>query len=170
MRPDQHPPRTLTEAKPIPADLVRRLADAAIDYYEQLSRDGRPAGEALWPPVEDPTATSRAARIAAAEFETTTATRDWTTATRDWTVPAARVQQLAADAIDLYVEGYVFDYDRDQARAASVRECLEGEAARAEVPPPERHAEALAESGTPDVAGFAKLVERAERVRGGGER
>jgi hypothetical protein len=82
----------------------------------------------------------------------------------------ARVQQLAADAIGLYVEGYFYGYDRDQARAAAVRECLEGEAARAEVPRPERHAAALAEPAPPDVAGFARLVERAERVRGGGER
>jgi hypothetical protein len=163
MRPDTHRPRTLTEAEPIPADLVGRLADAAIDRYEQLTRDGRPAGEALWPPVEDRAAANRAARVAAAEFETTTATRDWT-------VTTARVQQLAADAIDLYVEGHVYDYDRDQARAAAVAECLEGEAARAEVPPPERHAEALAEPGPPDVAGFARWVERAEWARGGGER
>jgi hypothetical protein len=110
-----------------------------------------------------PRGANRAACIAAAEFEATTATRDWS-------VPPARVRQLAADAIDLYVEGYVYDYDREQARAAAVRECLEGEAARAEVPRPERHAEALAESATPDVAGFATLVERAERVRGGDER
>jgi hypothetical protein len=163
MRPDPHRPRRLTEAEPIPADLVGRLADQAIDRYEQLTREGHPAGEALWPPVEDSAAASRAARIAAAEFETTAATRDWS-------VPGARVQQLAADAIDLYVEGYVYDYDREQARAATVRECLGGEAARAELPPPERPAAALAESATPDVAGLAKLVERAERVRGGGER
>jgi hypothetical protein len=164
MRPDTHRPRTLTEAEPIPASVVGRLADSAIDRYEQLIRAGRPAGEALWPPVEDPAAANRAARTAAAEFETTAATRDWS-------VPGARVQQLAADAVGLYVEGYVYDYGRDQARAAAVRECLEGEAARAEVPPPpERHAAALAESATPDVAGLARLVERAERVRGGGER
>jgi hypothetical protein len=155
--------RLLTEADPIPPDLVGRLADAAIDHYEQLTRDRRPAGEALWPPVEDRAATDRAARTVAAELETTAATRDWT-------VPGARVQQLAADAIGLYVEGVVYDYDRDQARAAGVAECLEGEAARAELPPPERHAEALAEPAFPDVAGFAKWVERAERVRGGDER
>jgi hypothetical protein len=155
--------RLLTEADPIPPDLVGRLADAAIEHYEQLTRDRRPAGEALWPPVEDRAVTDRAARTAAAEFETTAATRDWT-------VPGARVQQLAADAIGLYVEGVVYDYDRDQARAAAVAECLEGEAARAELPPPERHAEALTEPASPDVAGFAKWVERAERVRGGGER
>jgi hypothetical protein len=163
MHPDQHRPRMLTEAEPIPADVVGRLADSAIDHYEQLTHAGRPAGEALWPPVEDPAAANRAARAAAAEFETTVASRDWS-------VPGARVQQLAADAIDLYVKGYVYDYDREQAHAAVVRECLEGEVARAEVPPPERHAEALAEPASPDVAGFARLVERAERVRSWGER
>jgi hypothetical protein len=165
MRPDQRRPRTLTEVEPIPADLVGRLADSAIDHYEQLTRHGRPAGEALWPPVEDPAATRRAARLAAAEFEATAASRDWT-------VPRERVQQLAADAIGLSVEGYFYDYDRDQARAAAVRECLEGEAARAEVPPPERHAEALAEAalGEPRWAEFAKWVERAERAHGKGER
>jgi hypothetical protein len=155
--------RLLTEADPITPDLAGRLADAAIDHYEQLTRHRRPAGEALWPPVEDRAVTDRAARTAAAEFETTAATRDWT-------VPGARVQQLAADAIGLYVEGVVYDYDRDQARAAAVAECLEGEAARAEIPPPERHAVAPAEPASPDMAGFAKCVERAERVRGGGER
>jgi hypothetical protein len=113
--------------------------------------------------VEDRVATDRAARTAAAEFEATAASRDWT-------VPGARVQQLAADAIGLYVEGIVYDYDREQARAAAVADSLEGEAARAEVPPPERHAEALAEPAIPDVAGLAKSVERAEQVRGGGER
>src|SRR6266545_1667909 len=119
MRPDTHRPRTLTEAEPLPADLVGRLADAAIDRYEQRTRDGLPAGEALWPPVEDRAAANRAARIAAAEFEATTATRDWS-------VPQARVRQLAADAIDLYLEGHGYDDDRAQARAAAVRECLEG--------------------------------------------
>jgi hypothetical protein len=163
MRPDIHRPRTLTEAEPIPADLVGRLADQAIDRYEQLTRDGRPASEALWPPVEDPAAANRAARVAAAEFETAGASRDWS-------VPGARVQQLAADAIGLYVEGVAYDYGREQARAAAVAECLEGEAARAEVPPPGRHAAALAEPATPEVAGFAKRVERAEQARGGGER
>jgi hypothetical protein len=163
MRPDIHRPRTLTEAEPIPADVVGRLADQAIDRYEQLTRDGHPAGEALWPPVEDPAAADSAARVTAAEFETARASRDWS-------VPGARVQQLAADAIGLLVEGVVYNYDREQARAAAVAECLEGEAARAEVPPPERHAETLAESAPPDVAGLARLVERAERVRGGGER
>jgi hypothetical protein len=162
MHPDPHQKRLLTEADPIP-DMVGRLADSAIDRYEQLTRDGRPAGEALWPPVEDRVATDRAAHMAAAEFETAGASRDWS-------VPGARVQQLAADAIGLYAEGVVYDYDRDQARAAAVAECLEGEAARAEVPPPERHAAALAEPVSPDVTGVARLVERAERVRGGGER
>ena len=113
MRPDQHRPRTLTEAEPIPTGVVGQLAASAIDRYEQLTRNGRSAGDALWPPVEDPAAAARAARTAAAELETTAATRDWT-------VPAARVQQLAADAIGLYVEGVVYDYDRDQARAAAV--------------------------------------------------
>jgi hypothetical protein len=118
MRPDTHRPRTLTETEPIPAGVVGRLADSAIDHYEQLTRHSCPAGEALWPPVEDRTATDRAARVAAAEFETTAASRDWT-------VTTARVQQLAAAAIGLYVEGYAYDYDRDQARAAAVRECLQ---------------------------------------------
>jgi hypothetical protein len=163
MHPDPYQKRPLNEAEPIPASVVGRLADSAIDHYEQLTRYGRPAGEALWPPVEDSAAANRAARDAAAEFETTAATRDWS-------VAEARVRQLAADAVGLYVEGHVYDYDREQARAAAVRECLEGEAARAEVSLPERHAEALAESATPDVAGLATLVERAERVRGGGER
>jgi hypothetical protein len=163
MPPDPHQNRLLTEADPIPPDLVGRLADAAIDHYEQLTRNGRPAGEALWPPVEDHAAAKRAARIAAAEFETAAVTHDWS-------VPGSRVQQLAADAIGLYVEGVVYDYDRDQARAAAVLECLEGEAARADLPQAERHAEAPAEPALPDVAGLARRVERAERVRGGGER
>jgi hypothetical protein len=163
MHPDPHQKHLLTEAEPISPDLVGRLADAAIDHYEQLTRDRRPAGEALWPPVEDPAAANRAARIAAAEFETTAAARNSS-------VPGARVQQLAADAIDLYVEGVIYNYDREQARAAAVRECLQGEAARAEVPPPERHAEALAGPAPPDVAGLARWVGRAEQVRGGGER
>ncbi len=163
MRADQHRLRTLTEAEPIPAGVVGRLADSAIDRYEQLTRAGRPAGEALWPPVEDRVAANRAARTVAVEFETTAVSRDWS-------VPGARVQRLAADAIGLYVEGYAYDHDREQARSAAVAECLEGEAARAEIPPPERHAEALAEPAPPDVAGFAKLVARAEQGRGGGER
>jgi hypothetical protein len=164
MRPDQHRPRMLTEAEPIPADLVGRLADQAIDRYEELGHDGRPAGKALWPPMKDPAAADRAARVAADELEKAVASLDWT-------VPPARFRQLAADAIGLYVEGAVYGYDRQQARAASVRECLEGEAARAEVPPPERHAQALAEAlGTPAWAAFARWAERAERVSGGGER
>jgi hypothetical protein len=163
MHPNPHQKRLLTEADPIPPDLVGRLADAVIDHYEQLTGDRRPAGEALWPPVEGRTAIDRAARTAAAEFEATAASRDWA-------VPGARVQQLAADAIGLYVEGVVYGYDRQQARAAAVLECHQGEAARAEVPPPERDAEALAEPAPPHVAGFSKLVERAERTRSGGER
>jgi hypothetical protein len=127
MHPNPHQKRLLTEADPIPPDLVGRLADAAIDHYEQFTRDRRLAGEAQWPPVEDPVATNRAARSAAAEFETTAASRDWT-------VPGARVQQLA-DAIGLYMEGVAYDYEREQARAVAVRECLDCEAARAEVPP-----------------------------------
>jgi hypothetical protein len=146
MRPDQHRPRTLTEAEPIPAELVGRLADQAIDRYERLTRDGHAAGEALWPPVENPAAADRAATEAAAEFETAAAARDWT-------VPQARVRQLAADAIGLYVEGYAYGYDREQAHAAAALECLQGEAARAELPPL-------------DLAVLAP----AERVRGGGER
>jgi hypothetical protein len=162
---DPHQKRLLTEAEPLPADVVGRLADQAIDRYEQLTRDGHPAGEALWPPVEDPAAADRAAAEAAAEFETAAATGDWT-------VPEARVRQLAADAIGLYVEGYAYGYDREQARAAAALECLQGEAARAEVPPPERHAQALAEAalGGPRWAEFAKWVERAERAHGRGER
>jgi hypothetical protein len=144
MRPDQHRPSTLTEAEPIPAELVGRLADQAIDRYERLTRDGHPAGQTLWPPVEDPAAANRAAAEAAAEFET---------AARDWTVPAARVRQLAADAIGLYVEGYAYGYDREQAHAAAALECLQGEAARAELSPL-------------DLAVLAP----AEQVRGGGER
>jgi hypothetical protein len=165
MGPDQHRPRTLSEAEPIPADLVGRLADQAIDRYERLICDDHPAGEALWPPVEDPAAADRAAAEAAAEFETAAAARDWT-------VPETRVRQLAADAIGLYVEGYAYGYDREQAHAAAALECLQGEAARAEVPPLERHAQALAGSalGEPRWAEFARWVERAERSHGRGER
>jgi hypothetical protein len=164
MRPAQHRPRTLTEAEPLPANVVGRLADQAIDRYEQLGRDGQPAGKALWPPMKDPAAADRAARVAADEFEKAGASLDWT-------VPPARVRQLAADAIGLYVEGAIYGYDRQQAHAAVVRECLEGEAARAEVPPPERHVEALAEApAAPAWAAFARWVERAERISGGGER
>jgi hypothetical protein len=119
MRPDQHRPRTLSEAEPIPADLAGLLADQAIDRYERLTRDGHPAGEALWPPVEDPAAADHAAAEAAMEFETAAAARDWT-------MPEARVRQLAADAIGLYVEGYAYGYDREQARAAAALECLQG--------------------------------------------
>jgi hypothetical protein len=164
MRADQHRPRMLTEVEPIPAELVGRLADQAIDRYEQLTRDSHPAGEALWPPMKDPVAADHAARVAADELEKAGAPLDRT-------VPPARVRQLAADAIGLYVEGAVYGYDRQQARAAAVRECLEGEAARVEVPPPERHAEALAEApGAPAWAAFARWMERAERLSGGGER
>jgi hypothetical protein len=164
MRPDD--PRTpLTESQPIPAEQVGRLADQAIGHYEQLTRDGHPAGEALWPPADDRAAAERAAAMAVADLERSTTSEEWT-------VPSSRIRQLAADAIGLYVEGYAYDYDRDQARAAAALECLQGEAARAEVPPPERHAQALAESalGEPRWAEFAKWVERAERARGGGER
>jgi hypothetical protein len=58
---DPYQKRLLTEAEPLPADVVGRLADQAIDRYERLTRDGHPAGEALWPPVEDPAAADRAA-------------------------------------------------------------------------------------------------------------
>jgi hypothetical protein len=151
MRPDLNRPRALTEAEPLPAELVGRLADAAIDRYEQLTRDGHPAGEALWPPVEDPRAVGRAADRAVTEFEQAAEQRDWT-------VARERVRQLAADAIGLYVEGYAYDYDRDRARAAAVLECVEGEAARAEVyqPPPDIEVPAPAARG--------------ERLREGGER
>jgi len=150
---DPHQKRLLTEAEPLPTDVVGRLADQAIDRYEQLTRDGHPAGEALWPPVEDPTAADRAAGEAAAEFERAAASQDWS-----WSVPQDRVRQLAADAIGLYVEGYGYDYDRARAHATAVLECLEGEAARAEVyqPPPE------IQVPTPTVRG--------ERHREGGER
>jgi hypothetical protein len=132
MRPDLNRPRMLTEDEPIPTELVGRLADQAIDRYEQLTRDGHPAGEALWPPAEDPKAVEHAADRAVTEFEQTAGERDWT-------VARERVRQLAADAIGLYVDGYAYDYDRERAHAAAVLECLEGEAARAEVygPAPE---------------------------------
>jgi hypothetical protein len=146
MRPDQVRPRTLTEAEPLPADLVGRLADQAIYQYEQLARDGRPAGDAPWPPLEKPAAVDRAARAVAGEFEAARASRDWN-------VPQDRVRQLAVDAIGLYVEGYAYGYDREQARAAAVLECLQGEAAPAELSPLDLAVLALA-----------------ERVRGGGER
>ena len=161
MHPDHHQKRLLAEAEPMPADVISHLAHSAIDTYEQLTQQGHPAGEALWPTVEDPELIERAAGRVTAAFQ---ATAD----TRDWTVPTQRVHQLASDAIGLYLEGERYDYDREQAHAAAVAECLEGEAARAELPPPERHAEALAEPAPPEVAGFARLVARAERARGGG--
>ena len=82
-------------------------------------------------PVEDPDAVDRAAAHATAAFERTAGGRDWT-------VPTGRVRGLAADAIGLYVEYYAYDYDRERAHAAAVLECLQGEAARAELdqPPP----------------------------------
>jgi hypothetical protein len=131
-------PRTLTEAEPIPAGVVDRVAESAIEGYERLTRPGRPAGEAMWPPAEDPVVVDRAAGQAVAEFEQTAGGRDWT-------VPRERARQLAADAIGLYVEGYAYGYDRERARAAAVLECLSGEAARAEIhqPPPEVEAHAI---------------------------
>ena len=151
MHPDPYQKRSLNEAEPIPASVVGRLADSVIDHYEQLTRYGRPAGEALWPPVEDPKAVERAADRAVTEFEQAAGQRDWTAARE-------RVRQLAADAIGLYVEGYAYNHDRDRAHAAAVLECLEGEAARAEVyqPPPEIEAPAP--------------TARGERPREGGER
>jgi hypothetical protein len=142
MHPDPHQKRLLNEAEPLPADVVGRLADQAIDRYEQLTRDGHHAAEAPWAPVEDPKAVERAADRAVTEFEQTAGERDWT-------VARERIWQLAADAIGLYVEGYAYDYDRDQARAAAVLECVEGEAARAEVyqPPPEIQVPALTVRG-----------------------
>jgi hypothetical protein len=145
----------LTESQPIPAEQVGWLADQAIGQYEQLTRDGHPASEALWPPVDDPAAAERAAAIAAAEFERSGPSQNWT-------VPSGRVRQLAADAIGLYVEGYAYDYDRDQAHAAAALECLQGEAARAEIPPPNLAVLAAA-SRTPH-------IEPVTRTRDGGER
>jgi hypothetical protein len=145
----------LTESQPIPSEQVGWLADQAIGQYEQLTCDGHPAGEALWPPADDPAAAERAAAIAAAEFE-----RGGTS--QDWTVPSGRVRQLAADAVGLYVEGYAYDYDRDQAHAAAALECLQGEAARAEIPPPDLAVLAAA-SRTPE-------IEPVTRTREGGER
>src|SRR6266540_7268549 len=121
-------PRILTEAEPIPADVVDRVAESAISTYEQLTRSGHPAGEAMWPPAEDPVVMDRAAGRTVAEFEQTAGGRDWT-------VPVERAHQLAADAIGLYVEGYAYGYDREHAYAAAVLECLSGEAARTEVYP-----------------------------------
>jgi hypothetical protein len=126
---DPHQRRLLTETESLSADMVGRLADQAIDRYEQLTRDGHPACKALWPPVEDPAAADRAAGEATAEFERAAGSQDWS-------VPQDRIRQLAADAIGLYVEGYAYDYDREQARAAAVLECVEGEAARRGLPAP----------------------------------
>jgi hypothetical protein len=153
MRPDD--PRTpLTESQPIPAEQVGWLADQAIGHYEQLTRDGHPADEALWPPVDDPAAADRAADMAAPEFERSTTSENWT-------VLSGRVRQLAADAIGLYAEGYAYDYDRDQAHAAAL-ECLQGEAARAEIPPPDLAVLAAASR--------APQIEPVTRTRDGGER
>ncbi len=154
MRPDD--PRTpLTESQPIPAEQVGRLADQAIGHYEQLTCDGHPAGEALWPPVDDPAAAERAAAMAVAEFERSTTSEEWT-------VPSSRVRQLAVDAIGLYVEGYAYAYDRDQAHVAAALECLQGEAASAEIPPPDLAALAAAPR--------APQIEPVTRIRDGGER
>jgi len=154
MRPDQHQPRSLTEAEPLPITVVDQVAEQAIDHYEQLTRHGHPAGPAMWPPVEDPEAVDRAAGRVAAAFEATAGARDWT-------VPTGRVRQLAADAIGLYVEGVAYEYDRERSRAFAVLECLQGEAARPEVfrPPPEVELP----------AGPAPRA-RAVRARDGGER
>jgi hypothetical protein len=145
----------LTESQPIPAEQVGWLADQAIGQYEQLTRDGHPPGEALWPPVDDPAAAERAAAIAAAEFE-----RSGTS--QDWTVPSRRVRQLAADAIGLYVEGYAYDYDRDQAHAAAALECLRGEATRAEIPPPDLAVLAAA-ARTPEIEPVTRTPDGGER-------
>jgi hypothetical protein len=154
MRPDPTQPRILTEAEPLPATVVDQVAEQAIDHYEQLTRQGHPAGEAMWPPVENPEAVDRAAARVAAAFEQSAGALDWT-------VPTGRVRGLAADAIGLYVEGVAYDYDRERAHAAAVLECLQGEAARAEVyqPPPDVEAPA-----TPAPAA------RVERTPEGGER
>jgi hypothetical protein len=90
-----------------------------------------------------------------AEFERSTTSEEWT-------VPSSRIRQLAADAIGLYVEGYAYDYDRDQAYAAAVLECLQGEAARAEIPPPDLAVLAAASR--------APQIEPVTRIRDGGER
>jgi hypothetical protein len=149
------PRAPLTESQPIPAEQVGRLADQAIGHYERFTRVGHPVGEALWPPLDDPAAAERAAAMAAAEFERSTTSEEWT-------VPSSRVRQVAADAIGLYVEGYAYDYDRDQAHAAAVLECLQGEAARAEIPPPDLAA----------LAASARVpqIEPVTRTRAGGER
>jgi hypothetical protein len=156
MRPDPTQPRILTEAEPLPAEVTDEIAEQAITTYEQLTRQGHPAGEALWPPVENPEAVDRAAGRVAAGFEQSAGARDWT-------VPTARVRGLAADAIGLYVEGVAYDYDREQSRAAAVLECLQGEAARAEVyqPPPDPEIQAPAAPAP---------TARLERPREGGER
>jgi hypothetical protein len=154
MRPDLHRPRILTEAEPLPAEVTDGITEQAITTYEQLTRQGHPAGEALWPPVENPEAVDQAAARATAAFEQTASGRDWT-------VPTARVRGLAADAIGLYVEGYAYAYDRERAHAAAVLECLHGEAARAEIYPPPPDIEAPA---TP-----APTV-RVQPTRAGGER
>ena len=153
MRPDD--PRTpLTESQSIPAEQVGRLADQAIGHYEQLTCDGHPAGEVLWPPVDDLAAAGRAAAMAVAEFQRSATSEEWT-------VPSSRIRQLAVDAIGLYVEGYAYNYDRDQAHAAAL-ECLQGETARAEIPPPNLAVLAAA-SRTPH-------IEPVTRTRDGGER
>ncbi len=146
-------PRMLTEAEPIPAEVVDRVAESAIEGYERLTRPGHPAGEAMWPPVEDPVVVDRTAGQAVTEFEQTAGGRDWT-------VPRKRAHQLAADAIGLYVEGPAYGYDRERGHAAAVLECLSGEAARSEVyqPPPEVEARAI------------PATVRVGRAREGGER
>ncbi|HEV8649065.1 MAG TPA: hypothetical protein VG276_06565 [Actinomycetes bacterium] len=153
MHPDHTQPRSLTEAEPLPTEVVDRVAESAIDAYEQLTCPVHPAGEAMWPPVEDPEAVGRAADRAAAQFEQTAGARDWT-------VPSGRLRQLAA-TIGLYVEGVAYDYDRERSRAFAVLECMQGEAARPEV------FLLLPEVELP--AGPAPRA-RAERARDGGER
>jgi hypothetical protein len=154
MHPDPNQKRLLTDTEPMPAEATGRVAERAITTYEQLTRQRHPAGDALWPPVEDPELVAQAAGRVTTTFE---ATADG----RDWTVPSERVRGLAADAIGLYLDGERFDYDREQAHAAAVTECLEGEAARVDVwpPPPEVEAPAVLAPGA-----------RAERAGEGGER
>jgi hypothetical protein len=151
MHPDSHERRVLIEAEPLSADVVGRLVDRAINRYEQLTRGGHPAGKALWPRVDDYAAAERAAGEATAEFERAAASRDWS-------VSQDRIRQLAADAIGLYVEGYTYAYDRQRAHAAAVLECVEGEAARAEVDQPPLEIQVPAPTA------------RGERLREGGER
>ncbi len=153
MPPVPSQPRILTEAEPIPAEVVDRVAESAIDTYERLTRPRHPAGEAMWPPVEDPVVMDRAAGQPVTEFEQTAGGRDWT-------VPRERAHQLAADAIGLYVEGYAYGYDRERAHAAAVLECLAGEAARTEIHQPPPRVEAHAIPATVQV----------DRAREGGER